>query len=111
MLDEELEFAPEKIKSPVAKMDDSYTEFLNDKNEAVNLATEYINEKVVGETSYADCLHIALATIYQADLLVIWNFKHIVNIDRIRGYNSINIKNGYRQLDIRSPRELMNYGN
>tara|TARA_R110002049_G_scaffold211187_2_gene382224 strand:- start:293 stop:553 length:261 start_codon:yes stop_codon:yes gene_type:complete len=75
------------------------------------LATEYIDEKVVGETSYTDCLHIALATIYQADLLVSWNFKHIVNVERIRGYNSINIKNGYKQLDIRSPRELMRYGN
>lgn len=49
--------------------------------------------------------------INQADLLVSWNFKHIVNVDRIRGYNSINIKNGYRHLEIRSPRDLINYGN
>lgn len=111
MLDEELEFAPKRIKNLFSKMDNDFIEFLKDTNEAVNLATEYINEKVVGETSYADCLHIALATIYQADLLVSWNFKHIVNIERIRGYNSINLKNGYKQLDIRSPRELMRYGN
>jgi len=63
----------------------SFTEFLKDKDEAINLATEYIDESVVGKTSYADCLHIALATIYQADLLVSWNFKHIVNVERIRG--------------------------
>ncbi len=75
------------------------------------MATEYITEKVIGVTSYADCLHIALVTIYQADLLVSWNFKYVVNVDRIRGYNSINIKNGYKLLDIRSPRELINYGN
>ncbi len=111
MLDEELEFAPEQIKELISKIDDDFTEFLKDKDEAVELATEYIEEKVVGKTSYADCLHIALATIYQADLLVSWNFKHIVNVERIRGYNSINIKNGYKQLDIRSPRELMTYGN
>lgn len=111
MLDEELEFAPKKIKDLISKIDVTFTEFLIDKNEAINLATEYINEKVVGETSFADCLHIALATIYQADLLVSWNFKHIVNVERIRGYNSINIKFGYKQLDIRSPREIMNYGN
>jgi len=111
MLDEELEFAPEPIKILVSKLDDSYTEFLGDKKEAVDLANEYINGKVVGPTSYADCLHIALATIYQADLLVSWNFKHVVNIERIRGYNSINIKNGYKQLEIRSPRDIMNYGN
>lgn len=111
MLDEELEFAPEQIKTLMSKLDNSYIEFLKDKDEAVDLATEYIDEKVVGNTSYADCLHIALATIYQADLLVSWNFKHIVNMERIRGYNSINIKNGYKHLEIRSPRDLMDYGN
>ena len=111
MIDEELEFAPERIKNLTEKLDTSYTEFLKDTNEAVDLATEYIKEKVVGETSYADCLHIALATTNNADLLISWNFKHIVNIDRIRGYNSINIKNGYRRLEIRSPRDLFNYEN
>ena len=111
MVDEELEFAPEQIKILINKLDESYIEFLKDKEEAVSLATDYIEEKVVGATSYADCLHIALATIYQADLLVSWNFKHIVNIERIRGYNSINLKNGYKQLEIRSPRDLMNYEN
>lgn len=111
MLDEELEFAPERIKNLLADLNDNFTEFLKDKGEAINLATNYIDENVVGKTSYADCLHIAFATIYQADLLVSWNFKHIVNVERIRGYNSINLKNGYKQLDIRSPRELMKYGN
>lgn len=87
----------------------SNTEFLETSNDALDLATEYITEQVVGQTSFADCLHIALATINRADFLVSWNFKHIVNIQRIRGYNSINIKNGYRQLEIRSPREFEKY--
>ena len=59
----------------------------------------------------ADCIHIALATIFHADYLVSWNFKHIVNVNRIRGYNSVNIKRGYKELEIRSPREFMLYGN
>ena len=69
-----------------------------------------IAEKVVGQRSFADCLHIALATINRADYLISWNFKHIVNVQRIRGYNSINIKNGYKELEIRSPRDFMIYG-
>ena len=85
------------------------TELLEITEEAVELATEYITEKVVGQTSFADCLHIAIATINRADFLVSWNFKHIVNVQRIRGYNSINIKNGYRLLEIRSPREFEKY--
>ncbi|MCU0420555.1 MAG: hypothetical protein MUC38_12960 [Cyclobacteriaceae bacterium] len=87
------------------------TEFIELTHEAVDLATEYITEKVVGPTSYADCLHIALATINRADFLVSWNFKHIVNIERIRGYNSINIRDGYKPLEIRTPREFEKYEN
>ena len=111
MLETELEFAPEKVRKIVRSIESEDTEFVEETDVAVELATEYITENVVGKTSYPDCLHIALATINQADILISWNFKHIVNVERIRGYNSINIKNGYKQLDIRSPRELMNYGN
>ena len=89
------------------KIDDS--EFIEMTEEAVDLETEYIKEKVVGQTSFADCLHIALATIYQADYLISWNFKHIVNVQRIRGYNAINIKNGYKLLEILSPRDFVRY--
>lgn len=111
LLEEELGLAPEKVRKLVREIDNDYAEFVTETDSAVELATEYVTEKVVGRTSYSDCLHIALATINQADLLISWNFKHIVNIRRIRGYNSINIKNGYRQLEIRSPRDLMEYGN
>lgn len=106
---EELENAPAKVKELVRGLKIESTEFLDTTAEAVELATEYITEKVVGQTSFADCLHIALATINRADFLISWNFKHIVNVQRIRGYNSINIKNGYRQIEIRSPREFKKY--
>ncbi|WP_445159375.1 hypothetical protein [Mesohalobacter salilacus] len=46
---------------------------MDEDDDVVELATEYIAEKVVGQTSYADCLHIALATINKADLLVSWS--------------------------------------
>lgn len=103
---DELKNAPVKVKELVKSLRADHTEFIEATNETIELATEYITEKVVGQTSFADCLHIALATINRADFLVSWNFKHIVNIERIRGYNSINIKNGYQQLEIRSPREF-----
>ncbi len=77
--------------------------------EVEQLAKTYTSEKVVGKTSYADCLHIALATLCYANILVSWNFKHIVNIDRIRGYNSVNLKLGYKMIEIYSPLELGTY--
>jgi predicted nucleic acid-binding protein len=106
---EELKTAPERVRKLVTSMKRENTEFIETNNEAVELATNYIAEKVVGQRSFADCLHIALATINRADYLISWNFKHIVNVWKIRGYNAINIKNGYRELEIRSPRDFMTY--
>ena len=75
-------------------------------DEAKELAELYISENVVGRTSVADCQHIALATINKADVLASWNFKHIVNLERIRGYNSINFREGYQMTEIRTPNEI-----
>jgi predicted nucleic acid-binding protein len=74
--------------------------------EATELANKYIEAKVVGKTSKADCQHIAIATLNKADVLVSWNFKHIVNLDRIRGYNGINYQNGHNMIEIRTPKEI-----
>ena len=103
---DELEPAPQQVKDLVTQIKAASSQFIETSDEAVELANAYITEKVVGETSYSDCLHIALATIHKADYLVSWNFKHIVNVQRIRGYNAINLKNGYSLLEIRSPREF-----
>ncbi|MCH8326265.1 MAG: hypothetical protein IIB83_06875 [Bacteroidetes bacterium] len=78
--------------------------------EAANLAKKYIIEGVVDKTSIEDCRHIALATINQCNVLASWNFKHIVNLEKINGYNSVNLKSGYHILEIRSPKELVSYG-
>ena len=71
--------------------------------EAILLADTCIKEKVVGKTSLEDCRHIALATINKVDVLASWNFKHIVNLDRIKGYNSVNYRLGYPMIEIRIP--------
>jgi predicted nucleic acid-binding protein len=106
---DELENAPTHVQELVKNMKNEFIKFLITSDEAVELANDYINEKVVGQSSYADCLHIALATIHRADFLISWNFRHIVNVQRIRGYNFINIRNGYKQLEIRSPKDFEKY--
>lgn len=106
---QELENAPKKIRETTKLIPDDSTEYVKSDVETAELAKKYIEERVVGATSYADCLHIALATKHNANILVSWNFKHIVNVDRIVGYNSVNTSEGYKPIDIRSPRELINY--
>jgi hypothetical protein len=79
--------------------------------EAEELANAYIAENIVGKTSLDDCYHIAIATLNRVDVLASWNFKHIVNLDRIKGYNGVNLKRGYTTIEIRNPKELIKYGN
>ncbi len=111
LLEEELINAPADVKTFFKTLPTEQLELVKLTKASIELAEIYITEKVVGETSRADCRHIALATINNADVLVSWNFKHIVNLKRIRGYNSINLREGLHTLEIRSPKELMEYEN
>lgn len=107
LTDVELTNAPSNVKALILSIPEEQIEFIEITEEANKLADTYIKEKVVGKTSRADCLHIALATLNNVDILVSWNFKHIVNVNRIRGYNSVNYKCGYKILEIRTPREIL----
>lgn len=105
----ELFYAPEDVKEHFKSLPKDHIERVVVTDEILMLASQYVAAKVVGQTSFDDCVHIATATIYKADILVSWNFKHIVNVYRIRGYNSINIRSNYQALEIRSPKELVEY--
>ena len=105
----ELFDAPKQVKDFFKGLPKESLEYVQVSPEAIKLANNYIAEKVVGKTSFDDCVHIALATIHKADILVSWNFKHIVNVYRIRGYNSVNLRLGYSHLEIRSPKDIIGY--
>jgi hypothetical protein len=109
LTDIELQPAPEKVRKLAGSIPESLIEFIDISDQVLELADQYITENVVGKTSRSDCIHIALATLHHADVLVSWNFKHIVNIHRIRGYNSVNYKYGHKLLEIRTPREILEY--
>jgi predicted nucleic acid-binding protein len=111
LLDLELSNTPQQVKELLHNYSTDKFQRIELTEEAVKLADNYISEKVVGKTSVEDCRHIALATINKVDVLASWNFKHIVNLDRIKGYNSVNIRLGYSIIEIRSPKDLVNYGN
>ena len=99
--------ARKEIRDFYTSLPKEFIEFVELTPDGITLAETYIKEKVVGKTHFDDCLHIAVATINNVDILVSWNFKHIVNIYRIRGYNSVNLKLGYKTLEIRSPKEIV----
>lgn len=103
----ELSKAPQKVIDFFNTISEKYKLRVEVTPEALSLAKSYMAEKVVGQTSFDDCVHIALATIHKVDILVSWNFKHIVNVYRIRGYNSVNLRMGYTPLEIRSPKDIV----
>ena len=102
--------APQQVREHLFKYSADKFQRVELTKEAIKLADTYIGEKVFGSTSLEDCRHIALATIHKVDVLASWNFKHIVNLQRIKGYNSVNVRLGYSMLEIRSPKDLVNYG-
>jgi hypothetical protein len=68
-----------------------------------------LEHRILPESYSADALHIALATVAKVDLLVSWNFKHIVRFDKIRLFNAVNREAGYKEIEIYSPREVTRY--
>lgn len=111
ILEAELLRAPNFVKELLTSMPELHIEKVRLSPEATELADKYIEAKVVGKTSRADCQHIAIATLCNADVLVSWNFKHIINLDRARGYNGINYQNGHKMIEIRTPKEVIKYEN
>jgi len=102
----ELVSAPEQVTDFFERIF-SHLEVLQPLEEINNLADIYLDENIVSEKYYEDLLHIAYATVYQLDILTSWNFKHIVNYQKINSINAANIKNGYKMLAIYPPMEVI----
>jgi hypothetical protein len=104
---EELEKAHEAVQSILNGFPEEHVEIVELTKTTQALADAYVSEGAVGLGCMADAKHIAAATLAKVDVLVSWNFKHIVNYRRIRLYNAVNLKQGYALIDIRTPQEVL----
>ena len=102
----ELAGAPPEVRSVIEDLPKGCLEFIHQDEESEALAEEYIRQEVVSRRMLVDAQHIAVATVAKVDVLVSWNFRHIVNLDRIHGFNAVNLRPGYPMLEIRSPLEV-----
>ncbi len=102
----EINEAPFEVKAMYQEILSYNSLYLEIDDSTITLAEYYQKRNVLTEKFFNDGLHIALATINRIDMLVSWNFKHIVHFDKIRLFNSINIEIGYKPIEIYSPREV-----
>ena len=105
----EVSEAPEFVKEKFAELLTYHAEVLDVSSEALQLAETYVKRSVLSPNFFNDGLHIALATIAAVDVIVSWNFKHIVNFQQIRRFNAVNLEFGYRMVQIFSPNEVRTY--
>lgn len=107
----ELSLAPQHIQNVKKLIPVVCYKYVDLDDEAKILAETYVFDKALGKASMNDAYHIAIASVNRLDCLVSWNFKHIVNFDKIRLFNSINLKLGYPLIDIRTLLEFLKHEN
>ena len=93
--------------------DSSFTlnpQFAELTHEVQQLSAAYEARQILPQKFANDALHIALATVAEVDMLVSWNFKHLVRFDKIRLFNAVNQEQGYKSIEIYSPREVTTFG-
>jgi len=103
----ELEKAPDYVKKVLAELPTENVEVINFCDEIVVLRDAYLEAGILGSEGKADAEHIAAASVADVDFVVSWNFKHIVHYEKIRGYQAINLINGYKEIHIYSPKEVV----
>ena len=107
LLLQELGRAPAGVRAVLDGLEAGCIEFVLGSEGSIQLRDAYLAAGVVGPGSQKDAHHVALATLANADMIVSWNFKHIVHFDKIRRFNGVNLLQGFRQIAIHSPPEVV----
>jgi len=103
----ELELAPHEVRGVLERIPPEHIDLVEDTQQAFALAEAYLRRGAVTEKNKADALHIALASLAGVDALVSWNFRHIVNLERIRVFHAVNLESGYPLIPICTPWEVL----
>jgi hypothetical protein len=110
LTDAEIQDAPDEVKIIYPEFRQCTDRILELTIEAIELADAYLNHNILPRNYRDDARHIAIATVAGVDLLVSWNFKHIVHYEKIQRFNAVNIEMGYKAILIYSPREVTAHG-
>jgi predicted nucleic acid-binding protein len=106
---DELSTAPERVRELFA---DTFPaeDLLEVTAESERLAAAYMERHILTPKYTDDARHVAVCTVTRLEYLVSWNFRHLVNVEREKGFNAVNLLQGYRPIRIVNSLELI-YGN
>jgi len=72
------------------------------------LARSYLSKtNLPEEKCLADALHIANAVVNKCNVILSWNFSHMVNENFIPKFNEANREMGYNDIDILTPETFL----
>jgi len=103
----ELQRAPDYVRKVLGQLPPDAVETLEFSNEIALLRDAYLQAGILKLENKSDAEHIASASVADVDLVVSWNFKHIVHFEKIAGYQAVNLMNGYKEIRIYSPKEVV----
>lgn len=107
---DELAGAPDEVQQVLKNLPHGCLVEVTADEEALALAQAYLDAGILSSSQLADAIHVATATVAGADVILSWNFRHIVNYDRIRKFNGVNALKGYSPVEIHSPLEMTDDG-
>ncbi len=104
---EEVERAPKAVREKIIReAQKSSLIVLQETPESLTLARAYVAAGAIPADYEDDARHIAVATVHDIRAIVSWNFRHMVNIERKRMINSVNLREDVSLIDIVSPWEV-----
>lgn len=103
----ELQRAPDYVRKVLVELPPDAVEALEFSDEIARLRNAYLEAGILKAENKSDAEHIASASVADVDFAVSWNFKHIVHFEKIAGYQAVNLMNGYKEIRIYSPKEVV----
>jgi len=103
----ELRGAPKHVRQVLAELPKDAVEMMEFSEQIVDLRNAYLAAGILKPENKSDAEHIASASVADVDFVVSWNFKHIVHFEKIAGYQAVNLMNGYKEIRIYSPKEVV----
>jgi len=85
-------------------------QYIDVSGDILSTADRFVDLKILPMKSYLDCQHIAAALHSGCDIVVSWNFKHMVTIDTIRGAKVVTALENFKDIMICSPNMLIQRG-